>query len=261
MKRVLIKRFMKDAISLESFYQMFKFSILAFLLFHVFTCLWVREGLMNPESWIYNCQNHQNNQNIEFGFIENKEETALSKIIPIYFSAFYFVTTTMSRVGYGDYKAVSEVEKCYCTIMLLCSFLVFGYLIGNDRLKQKSPQLEHVLNEAKIDIENYVYNIDKAQKDNKIDPQYYDTIVELVLQQLQYSPATAFKQNKFFKNLPPKLKTRIVEESMQKTYEMFEFFFVDKAAGSQPDRVFVRKILSSLQSKVFMPGNPIVHAG
>ena len=42
---------------------------------------------------------------------------------------------------------------------------------------------------------------------------------------------------------------------------MFEVFFVDKDSSITPDKVFVRKILSSLQSKVFMPGNPIVRAG
>ena len=71
----------------------------------------------------------------------------------------------------------------------------------------------------------------------------------------------AFKQNRFYNDLPPKLKTRIVEESMMKTYEMFEFFFVDKSTGFAPDKVFVRKMLSSLRSKVYMPGNPIVQAG
>ena len=48
---------------------------------------------------------------------------------------------------------------------------------------------------------------------------------------------------------------------MINSYKMFEVFFVDKDSSITPDKVFVRKILSSLQSKVFMPGNPIVRAG
>ena len=94
--------------------------------------------------------------------MENKEDAALPNVIPIYFTAFYFVTTTMSRVGYGDYKAVSEVEKCLCTIMLLCSFLVFGYLIGSERLKKRTPKLSVLLKIAKLDIENYIFNIDNS---------------------------------------------------------------------------------------------------
>ena len=71
----------------------------------------------------------------------------------------------------------------------------------------------------------------------------------------------SFQENKFYNVLPPKLKTRIVEESLTRYYDKFEYFFMDKDSLNLPDKVFVRKILSSLQSKVFMPGNPIVRAG
>ena len=71
----------------------------------------------------------------------------------------------------------------------------------------------------------------------------------------------SFQQHKYYNHLPPKLKTRIVEETLMSNYLMFRYFFNDYEQGAHPDRVFVRKILSSLQSKVFMPGSPIVQAG
>ena len=54
MKRVIVNKFMKDATVLEYFYQIIKSVILAFLLFHVFTCLWVREAISHADSWVYN---------------------------------------------------------------------------------------------------------------------------------------------------------------------------------------------------------------
>ena len=71
----------------------------------------------------------------------------------------------------------------------------------------------------------------------------------------------SFQKNKFYNVLPPKLKTRIVEESLTRYYDKFKYFFVDKDSSNLPDKVFVRKILSSFQPKFYMPGNPIVHAG
>lgn len=94
----------------------------------------------------------------------------LSNVIIIYFTSYYFVTTTMSRVGYGDYKAISDIEKCLCSIMMLCSFIVFGYLMDNETNKKKTPKLQEILNFTRIDIENYIYNIDKTSQDRKLDP-------------------------------------------------------------------------------------------
>ena len=94
----------------------------------------------------------------------------LSNVIIIYFTSYYFVTTTMSRVGYGDYKAISDIEKCLCSIMMLCSFIVFGYLMDNEKNKKKTPKLQEILNFTRIDIENYIYNIDKTSQDRKLDP-------------------------------------------------------------------------------------------
>ena len=86
----------------------------------------------------------------------------LSNVIIIYFTSYYFVTTTMSRVGYGDYKAIGDIEKCLCSIMMLCSFIVSGYLMDTEKNKKKTPKLQEILNFTRIDIENYIYNIDKT---------------------------------------------------------------------------------------------------
>ena len=94
----------------------------------------------------------------------------LSNVIIIYFTSYYFVTTTMSRVGYGDYKAISDIEKCLCSIMMLISFIVFGYLMDNEKNKKKTPKLQEILNFTRIDIENYIYNIDKTSQVRKLDP-------------------------------------------------------------------------------------------
>ena len=68
----------------------------------------------------------------------------------------------MARVGYGDFKAVIPMEKHLCVLMLLASFCVFGYLIGNERNRKKIAKLHEVLADAKIDVENYIYTINKS---------------------------------------------------------------------------------------------------
>ena len=67
----------------------------------------------------------------------------------------------MSRVGYGDFKAVISIEKYFCILIALASFVVFGFLIGNERNRKKITKLHEVLADAKIDVENYIYTINK----------------------------------------------------------------------------------------------------
>ena len=55
----------------------------------------MREGVIHADSWVYNDLKLQNKK-IEFGFIDNKDDAILENVIPIYFTAFYFVTATMS---------------------------------------------------------------------------------------------------------------------------------------------------------------------
>ena len=54
MKRVFVNKWMKDAVELEYLFQLFKSTMLAFLLFHMFTCIWVRESISYANSWVYN---------------------------------------------------------------------------------------------------------------------------------------------------------------------------------------------------------------
>lgn len=44
---------------------------------------------------------------------------------------FYFIMTTLTRVGFGDYTPVSEIERVYVTFLLLCGVPCFGYFVGH----------------------------------------------------------------------------------------------------------------------------------
>ena len=43
----------------------------------------------------------------------------------------YYAFTSLSTVGFGDYFPVSNVERIFCSIILLFGVAIFSYIMGN----------------------------------------------------------------------------------------------------------------------------------
>jgi hypothetical protein len=48
-----------------------------------------------------------------------------------YLYAVYWAVTTLTTVGYGDLVPTNDAERFYALCAMLCSALVFGYMISN----------------------------------------------------------------------------------------------------------------------------------
>jgi len=45
----------------------------------------------------------------------------------LYLTAFYFTTTTITTVGYGDISGNTVVEKIYCIIIMMIGVISFSF--------------------------------------------------------------------------------------------------------------------------------------
>ena len=106
-----------------------------------------------------------------------------------------------------------------------------------------------------------MHRVDKTISNRHIESEYYDKITGYVLKQMQFSQRHSFQDNKFYKRLPPRLKNRLTEETLKSCKRMFSFFFHDGVTNSHADPIFVRKVVTSLEFKVFMPDSIICNAG
>jgi Ion channel len=41
----------------------------------------------------------------------------------------YFIMTTIAKIGYGDYYAISNVERIFAVLILLISMIFFSYVL------------------------------------------------------------------------------------------------------------------------------------
>ena len=60
----------------------------------------------------------------------------------------YFSFTSLSTVGFGDYHPKSNVERIFCSIMLVAGVMIFSYIMGNfiamiEGYKQMKSDIEH----------------------------------------------------------------------------------------------------------------------
>ena len=117
--KVLIKKFHHHQVRIVNLITILKATIALMLFIHVITCGWIIISVSNPTSWIYTMDIlHIQQMPVVFenwagegGFNEYLNEIfgpSQIEIVPIvsgiYINCFYFTTTTMTAVGYGDIK-------------------------------------------------------------------------------------------------------------------------------------------------------------
>ncbi len=74
-----------------------------------------------------------------------------------YLYAVYWAVTTLTTVGYGDLVPTNDAERGYALCAMLCSALVFGYMISNIGSLVASMDRQAALIEEKTDaVKEYV---------------------------------------------------------------------------------------------------------
>ena len=88
-----------------------------FLMFaHVFSCIWIVAGQIeedNPNSWMKDDR--------VVGMDTNN----------LYVTSFYFIITTITTVGYGDYSPTTFAEKIIGVIIMFVGVIAFSFASGS----------------------------------------------------------------------------------------------------------------------------------
>ena len=86
---------------------------------HFFACLWVLIGQYYYET-------------ADSGWIKAGVENGIQiyDFTSVYISAFYWVITTFTSVGYGDIVGSNDYENLYQMLVEMVGICFFGYMIG-----------------------------------------------------------------------------------------------------------------------------------
>ena len=113
----------------------------------------------------------------------------------IYWTGWYFVTTSITTVGYGEVSGSSWPEKLYLIVLLFIGILLFTMIQQRTRQIQeqlmKMPSIKSMKEVSKDDAIDFLFQID-ANHPDAIDEDYYESLAEGKKNQFLYSTQAAF---------------------------------------------------------------------
>ena len=100
------------------------------IIFHNVSCVWILIG-QTDKGWVDSISD----PNLKGDYLY------------IYVTAFYFITTTATTVGYGDYFPLNNWEKLFAVFLELAAILIFSVIIGNLRDLKSSKSTKTIIDE------------------------------------------------------------------------------------------------------------------
>ncbi len=166
--------------------------------------------------------------------------------LELYINAFYWTTTTLTTIGYGDITPSGMMQTVYVIIIEIIGAGMYGLIIGN--------------------IANLIANIDvaKAQHREKMEKlntflRYRNIPLDLsrkINDYFEYLWQTrrGYEESDVLKELPPSLKTWV---ALYLNKEVIEKVPIFEGASQE----FIKETILNLRPVVFTPGDYIVTAG
>ena len=166
-------------------------------------------------------------------------------IMDRYAEALYLITTTITTVGYGDYKAFNDTsgiwfaEMCYLFFVTLAGTLLFTTVTRQVFDYKMLMSLDKIVSEQCQDMEEYLYNISGVRKDKNLGKHEITTSLEHMEECIRSSTRFHFEDNHFYQELPQRLKRKLVNTALLRQKKTFQFFFEDFAGKNKASEAFI----------------------
>jgi hypothetical protein len=133
----------------------------------------------------------------------------------LYMVSFYWATTTITTVGYGDISGTTDIERIFCTIIMLFGVIAFSFANGSLTSIIQNIDSNNALFEQEINMLNEIY------KDYCLPLELYNRLKKSI--GYQHKEDIAGLQ-KFINNLPQKLKIEVSLYIYESRYTKIKFF-------------------------------------
>ena len=83
----------------------------------------------------------------------------------VYVASLYWVVTTLTTVGYGDYKGYQAIEYMFQMVVEFLGIVVFSYIMGSINVESEST-LQDIIDERTEDVEHWLRRLEKSRSKN-----------------------------------------------------------------------------------------------
>ena len=166
-----------------------------------------------------------------------------------YLYAVYWAVTTLTTVGYGDLVPTNDAERTYALCAMLCSALVFGYMISNIGSLVASMDRQAALVEEKTDaVKEYVAWRGLPRDLSVRVKKHYS---------FYYTRRAAFDEVELLEGLSPSLRSEVTRFVLKETLGKLPLFAQQLDPEFQME-VFplIKPVSYAKQEVVFQRGEP-----
>lgn len=133
---------MKSQTLIGNLYKIIQTILILVFSLHCLTCGFIAIGLYpTTDSWVKRLRlastKSKDLESLDMKGITNKRE--------IYVNALYFITTTITTIGYGDIYGVNIQEKAYIILVMFLGILVFTTIQQRVRSIESDPTRKIVI--------------------------------------------------------------------------------------------------------------------
>mmetsp|Transcript_42101 Transcript_42101/g.64561 ORF Transcript_42101/g.64561 Transcript_42101/m.64561 type:complete len:410 (+) Transcript_42101:323-1552(+) len=150
--------------------------IYMFSAIHILGCSWIYIGRESSCSWMK--QLNEGDPASVGGCTDNGIGVDIENNTQIYVTSVYWVITTLTTVGYGDYKGYTSGEYMFQMVVEFLGIGVFSYLMGSiNDLVSSETTLQDIIDERTEDVESWLRKLEKSRTKN-FSKQLYDSVKE-----------------------------------------------------------------------------------
>jgi hypothetical protein len=160
-------------------------------------------------TWIYNKEEANGLNYIEVGgVITYREATEVTK----YITSFYWVVTTLTTVGYGDYKGFTNNEYIFTYIVEFIGILFFSIMMGSINDIMEGNDQDSDIIESKLEsVDVWLVKLDNSRMSKQLPRVLYDKIKIYIKESLTHDHKKLVDGFDFLKHLKPNLRFKLVQ--------------------------------------------------
>jgi hypothetical protein len=181
--------------------------------------------------------------------------------LEVYPISMYFITSTLSTVGYGEFVPGTSIEIIIVMILELLGLAVFSYVLGVLSSIRGQKSIHRIITKKQENIEQFLNDLNEARKDVDIPLEVYVDSIKTIGATYKYNVKYLFSMFGFFEHMKPITRKRLVLITLQDIYVQFKDFFWNEHLEFQAKDRFIIQFITEFESKIFLPGKVLLERG